>query len=81
MSKIINCKEASLKKENQNQVFLVKDYLLIKKIEIQKVLTLKMELFLLIKVMIRSFKMLYRNLMQNHMLQIKILWNLTAKNF
>jgi hypothetical protein len=35
----------------------------------------------LIKVMIRSFKMLYRNLMQNHMLQIKILWNLTAKNF
>ena len=73
MSKIINCKEASLKKENQNQVFQVKDYLLIKKIGIQKVLTLKMELFLLIKVMIRSFKMLYRNLMQNHMLQIKIL--------
>jgi hypothetical protein len=73
MSKIINCKEASLKKENQNQVFKVKDYLLIKKIGIQKVLTLKMELFLLIKVMIRSFKMLYRNLMQNHMLQIKIL--------
>ena len=73
MSKIINCKEASLKKENQNQVFLVKDYLLIKKIEIQKVLTLKMERSLLIKVMIKSFKMPFRNLMQNRTLQIKIL--------
>jgi hypothetical protein len=73
MSKIINCKEASLKKENQNQVFKVKDYLLIKKIEIQKALTLKMELYLFIKVMIKSFKMPFRNLMQNRMLQIKIL--------
>lgn len=42
----MNYKEAYRKIENQNQFLQVKDYLLIKKIETQKVLIPKMELFL-----------------------------------
>ena len=80
INKIMIIEDLNQKKENQINIYQNQKYHLMRRIEIQKVWILKMELFHLIRVLIKHFRMLFKIQLQNHKFQIKSFKNKILKN-